>query len=49
MNSINSVVTVDINGLADEEGVGYNITGESQITLTEAPVLGSRIGINYLY
>ena len=49
MNAINSVVTVDINGLADEEGFGYNITSETQITLTSAPVLGSRIGINYLY
>ena len=49
MNAINSVVTVDINGLADEDGVGYNITSETQITLTSAPVLGSRIGINYLY
>ena len=49
MNAINSVVTVDINGLADEEGLGYNITSETQITLTSAPVLGSRIGINYLY
>jgi hypothetical protein len=49
MNAINSVVTVDINGLADEEGVGYNVTGQSEITLTAAPVLGSRIGINYLY
>jgi hypothetical protein len=49
MNAINSVVGVDINGLADEEGVGYNITSETQITLTSAPVLGSRIGINYLY
>lgn len=49
MNAINSIVTVDINGLADEEGVGYNITGQSEITLTAPPVLGSRIGINYLY
>lgn len=49
MNAINSVVGVDINGLADEEGVGYNITSETQITLTSAPVIGSRIGVNYLY
>ena len=49
MNAINSVVGVDINGLADEEGVGFNITSETQITLTSAPVLGSRIGVNYLY
>lgn len=49
MNEIDSIVTVDINGLADEEGFGYNITSGTQITLTSAPVLGSRIGINYVY
>lgn len=49
MNEIDSIVTLDINGLADEEGFGYNITSGTQITLTSAPVLGSRIGINYVY
>lgn len=49
INEIDSIVTVDINGLADEEGFGYNITSGTQITLTSAPVLGSRIGINYVY
>lgn len=49
INAINSVVTVDINGLADQEGTGYDVTGLNQITLKDTPVLGSKIGINYLY
>lgn len=49
LNAINSVVTLDINGLAEEEGVGFNISGQSEITLTSAPVIGSKIGITYLY
>ena len=46
---INSVVTFDINGLVEDEGRGYMITGPQDITLTGAPGLGSKIGITYLY
>lgn len=46
---INSVVSVDINGLQEEEGVGFEITGQSEVTLQGTPVLGSRIGITYVY
>ena len=49
LNAINSVVTVDINGLAEEEGVGFDVSGESEITLLFTPVNGSKIGITYLY
>jgi hypothetical protein len=49
LSAINSVVTVDINGLTEEEGVGFNITNESEITLAFTPVIGSKIGITYLY
>jgi len=48
-NSINSIVTVDINGLLQEEGSGFNITSNQRITLGGAPVVGSRIGVTYLY
>jgi hypothetical protein len=48
-NSINSIVTVDINGLLQEEGSGFDVTGSQQITLGGTPVLGSRIGVTYLY
>ena len=46
---INSIVTFDINGLVEDEGRGFTITGPQDITLTDAPGLGSRIGITYLY
>jgi hypothetical protein len=48
-NSIDSVVTVDINGLVQDEGIGYEITGQRQITLQGPPSNGSRIGVTYLY
>ena len=48
-NSINSIVTVDINGLLQEEGSGFNITSDQKITLGGAPVIGSRIGVTYLH
>jgi hypothetical protein len=49
LSAINSVVTFDINGLTEEEGVGYNVTGQSEVTLAFTPVIGSRIGVTYLY
>ena len=48
-NSINSIITVDINGLLQEEGSGFDITSDQRITLGGAPVIGSRIGVTYLY
>lgn len=47
--SINSLITVETNGLAEDEGVGFNITGHMQITYIEPPVIGSNISISYLY
>lgn len=49
LNAIDSVVSLDINGLVEEEGVGFEISGQSDITLTSNPVLGSKIGVTYLY
>ncbi len=48
-NSINSVVTLDINGLVEEEGSGFDISGMQTITLLGTPVIGSTIGVTYLY
>ena len=48
-NAINSVVSVDINGLQEEEGSGYDIDGLRGIKLLGAPFIGSRIGVTYLY
>jgi len=48
-NNINSIVTLDVNGLVEEEGSGFEITGSQQITLLGTPYIGSRIGVTYLY
>jgi hypothetical protein len=44
-----SIVTLDINGLQEEEGGGFDITGSNTVRLNGTPVLGSRIGVTYLY
>jgi hypothetical protein len=49
LNSINSIVSIDINGLLQEENVGYDISGSQEITLGGTPVIGSRIGVTYIY
>jgi hypothetical protein len=49
LSAISSVVSLDINGLVDEEGSGFDITGQSTITLNYTPIVGSRIGVTYLY
>jgi hypothetical protein len=48
-NPISDVISFDINGLPQEEGSDYNITGTNEVSLTSAPVLGSKIGVTYLY
>ena len=48
-NGIDSVISLDINGLTEEEGVGFDISGLYTVKLNFTPVLGSKIGISYLY
>lgn len=48
-NSINSIMTVETNGLAEEDAVGYDISTDRQITYRYAPVVGSKISISYFY
>ena len=48
-NSINSLMTVETNGLAEEDVVGYDISTDRQITYRYAPVVGSKISISYFY
>jgi hypothetical protein len=48
-NSINSLITVETNGLAEEESVGFDITGDKEITYMSNPIVGSKISITYLY
>ena len=47
-NKIDSVINVNVNGLIDEEGEGFAISGDKEITLLFAPVVGSNIGITYI-
>jgi hypothetical protein len=44
---ITYIVSVDINGLVEELNIGYIISGTSEITFSNTPVIGSRIGIVY--
>ena len=48
-HNIDSVVTLDINGLVEEEGVGFSIISINTVKLNYPPVVGSKIGISYLY
>jgi hypothetical protein len=49
LNTIDSVVTLDINGLVEDEGAGFEITESNEVTIQGTPVLNSRIGVTYLY
>lgn len=49
LNAIRDVVSVEINGLVEEEGNGFQISGTYTIQLNYSPVIGSKIGITYLY
>lgn len=47
---ISTVLSLDINGLIEDEGLdGYQVTGTKEVTLNYEPVVGSHIGISYLY
>jgi hypothetical protein len=48
-NSINSLITVETNGLAEEDSIGFDITGDKEITYINNPIVGSKISISYLY
>ena len=46
---ISQIVTVEINGLAEQENIGYELLNDDQINLLGKPLVGSKIGISYLY
>jgi hypothetical protein len=47
---INSVITVEINGLAEQEGIGFIVSDDSSfIILSDKPSLNSNISVGYLY
>jgi hypothetical protein len=47
-NIINSIMYVEINGLVEQEGIDFQVTGPNQVTFIGARVPGSRVGISYL-
>ena len=49
LNQITNIITLDINGLQEEENNGYTITGSREFTLTVPPIVGSKIGVTYLF
>ena len=49
VNGIKDIVSLDINGLVEEENIGYEITSDYVVKLNYNPMLGSKIGITYLY
>jgi hypothetical protein len=48
-NPIESVINLTINGLIEEEEIGFVKSGLDEITLLSSPIVGSTIGITYLY
>jgi hypothetical protein len=49
LNNIDSIVSLDINGLVEEEGGGFDITASDEVTLNYSPVINSKIGVTYLH
>ena len=49
VNNIDSIVSLDLNGLLQEEGNDYEISGGTEITLLGTPRIGARIGVTYLF
>jgi hypothetical protein len=47
--NISSIISITTNGLVEYNDEGYQVTGKNQITLTSAPVNGSKIDFVYLY
>jgi len=48
-NAIDSIVSLDINGLIEEEGQGFDVNSATQVKLNFSPTLGSKIGVTYVY
>ena len=46
---ISSIISITTNGLVEYNDEGYQLTGNNQVTLTSAPVNGSKIDFVYLY
>jgi hypothetical protein len=49
LNSIDSIVSLDINGLIEEEGQGFDVESSNQVKLNFSPISGSKVGVTYVY
>jgi hypothetical protein len=49
INAIKDIISLDINGLVEEENIGYEITSDYVLKLNYTPMVGSKIGITYLH
>lgn len=49
INAIKDIVFLDINGLVEEETVGYDVINPYTVRVNYDPIVGSKIGIFYLY
>ena len=48
LSPIDSIVSLDINGLVEDEGSGFEVSGNYKVKLLGAPAIGSKIGVVYL-
>ena len=49
LNNIDSVISLDLNGLLQEETEDFEISGGTEIILKGTPRVGTRIGVTYLF
>jgi hypothetical protein len=49
LNAIKDMISLDINGLIEEETVGFDIASDYTVKLNYNPMVGSKIGVTYLY
>lgn len=48
-NRLNSMITLTINGLVEDEDVGYVIIDGYNVTLLQSPIIGANIGVTYIF
>lgn len=46
---VSNIITVEINGLAEQENIGYEIVDDYSIKLLGKPLINSNVSISYLY
>jgi len=47
--TIAALIMLDINGLVEENSVGYDVTNKNEITLLINPIINSKITVTYFY